>query len=586
MYADGPCKDAEPSRAKIQIRFTPCRCPIGFQQDVRFQTRCVCECDSKILRYINNCDPQTNSLLRKENFWITSFNYSQSSSEYIVYTHCPLDYCHPTGTIVEFNLNILNGADAQCINNRTGLLCGSCESDLSLSLGSSKCLLCPRYWQALLIVILFVACVAGIALVALILVLNLTVAVGTLNGIIFYANIINANRSTFLPFTASNAITVFITWLNLEFGFDSCFFKGMDAYWKTMLQLAFPLYLIVMVVMIIIISERSVRFARLIGKRNPVATLATLILLSYTKLLNLVITTFSFAIIDYPDGSQNVVWLLDASVDYLRGRHVALFLVASIVLMIGVFYTTILLCWQWLLYHQNKMILRWVRHQRLCMFIEPYHAPYTFKHRYWTGLLLLIRAVLYVTSVANVSNNPGVNLLVTGITITGLLVLKGSQGYRIYKKWFLNLIEIIFYVNIMLLCFCQFYALEEGGERQATVAYIFGFFSMILFLIIVAYHIIKELFSKIKFRKRLGLGQENNDLDEDDGNEKLLELDNHVTHSVVSLPRSNESSSTSGIKNQDEEQENISGHKHIFPCKIQSEPTSVNTSHSYQLMKP
>ena len=190
------------------------------------------------------------------------------------------DYCHPTGTSVEFNLNIPNGADAQCINNRTGLLCGSCESDHSLSLGSSKCLVCPRYWQALLIAVLFAACIAGIALVAFILVLNLTVAVGILNGIIFYANIINANSSTFLPFTKSNTITVFIMWLNLELGFDSCFFKGMDAYWKTMLQLVFPLYLIMMVVMIIIVSERSVRFAQFIGKRNPVATLATLILLS------------------------------------------------------------------------------------------------------------------------------------------------------------------------------------------------------------------------------------------------------------------------------------------------------------------
>ena len=133
-----------------------------------------------------------------------------------------------------------------------------------------------------------------------------------------------------------------------------------------------------------------------------------------------------------------------------------------------------LLCWQWLLYHQNKRILRWVRHQRLCMFIESYRAPYTFKHRYWTGLLLLIRTALYITSVANVSNDLGINLLVTGITITGLLVLIGSQGYRIYK----NFIEIF----IVLLCFCQFYALEGGGECRTNVAYIFRPFSMILFL--------------------------------------------------------------------------------------------------------
>ena len=42
---------------------------------------------------------------------------------------------------------------------------------------------------------------------------------------------------------------------------------------------------------------------------------------------------------------------------------------------------------------------------------------------------------IIIISVANVSNNPGVNLLVTEITITGLLVLKGSWGC---KKWFLK----------------------------------------------------------------------------------------------------------------------------------------------------
>lgn len=54
------------------------------------------------------------------------------------------------------------------------------------------------------------------------LVLNLTVAIGTLNGIILYANIVAANNSTFLPFTSSNFITVFIAWLNLDFGIDTC----------------------------------------------------------------------------------------------------------------------------------------------------------------------------------------------------------------------------------------------------------------------------------------------------------------------------------------------------------------------------
>ena len=74
--------------------------------------------------------------------------------------------------------------------------------------------------------------------------LNLTVAVGTL---IFYANVMNTNREVFFPFSIPNII-------NPEFGFDICYFDGMDAYWKTCLQLAFPTYIIFFV---IIVSEHS-----------------------------------------------------------------------------------------------------------------------------------------------------------------------------------------------------------------------------------------------------------------------------------------------------------------------------------------
>ena len=55
----------------------------------------------------------------------------------------------------------------------------------------------------------------------------------------------------------------------------------MDMHWKMLLQLVFPAYVIFLVVMVIIISEHSKKFARFIGRKNPVATLGTLILLSH-----------------------------------------------------------------------------------------------------------------------------------------------------------------------------------------------------------------------------------------------------------------------------------------------------------------
>ena len=232
-------------------------------------------------------------------------------------------------------------------------------------------------------------------------------------------------------------------------GLDVCLFEGMDTYSKTWLQLAFPAYIIFLVMLTIIISEHSMKFSRLISRRNPVATLATLILLSYTKFLQTTITTLSLATLDYPDGSHERVWLPDATVGYLSGKHIALFIVAIIILIIGTAYTCIIFFWQWLLHNQNKTIFKWVRSQRLCHFLEPYHAPYVSEHRYWTGLLLFTRIVVYLVFALNVSGDPGVNLLAITTTVVCLLLLKGQFG-RVYKMAFIDVIEMVCYANLFV----------------------------------------------------------------------------------------------------------------------------------------
>ena len=109
------------------------------------------------------------------------------------------------------------------------------------------------------------------------------------NPIIIYVSLIYSNRNIF--FEQVHLTSAFISWLNLDIGFDLCFFEGMDIYTKTWLDLA---HIIFLVIVIIRISSHSSRFSNLIGKRNPVATLATLILISYTKFLHTIIICFSY----------------------------------------------------------------------------------------------------------------------------------------------------------------------------------------------------------------------------------------------------------------------------------------------------
>ena len=491
MYADGPCMYSPQSQRRLDIQFTACdSCPIGFEKHVDETTVCECICDSKLEPYITRCNASTELLEREGSFWITYISTGDNAtSGYLIYPHCPLNYCIPPTSKIEINLNIPSGDNVQCADGRSGMLCGACQSNLSLSLGSTRCIPCSDKWFLTLIIIVLPFIICGIALVALLLVLNLTVAVGTLNGVIFYANIVAANSSTFLPFSAPNFATIFIAWLNLDFGFDACLFPGMDSYWKTLFQLAFPTYVIFLVAMVIIISEHSTKFAQLVAKKNPVATLATLILLSYTKFLNTVIASLSFAVLNYPDGSQHIVWLPDATVTYLRGKHIALFVLALVILFAGAAYTGLLLLWQWFLKYQDKKVFEWIKHQKLCHFMEPYHAPYAFEQRYWTGLLLLVRVLLYIVSAANITGDPRMALVSTAIVVGCLPALKGILERKIYKKWVVDISELFIYINIVTFTTLTLYTFD-GSKTQRAIAYTSVTITFTLLVAVIMYHII------------------------------------------------------------------------------------------------
>ena len=201
-----------------------------------------------------------------------------------------------------------------CSYDRAGLLCGGCQPALSNVQGSSRCIKCSGAYLSLLIPF----ALAGIALVAFLLLCKLTVTVGSSHELIFYANIIAVNHSVFLPSGQENNLTIFIAWLNLDLGIETCFYDGMDTYARTWLQFAFPLYVWALVGTIVILSHYYGTIARMFG-RNPVAILATLFFLSYAKLLRTIITVLSFTYLEYPDEAEVAVWLYDGNVRYLKG---------------------------------------------------------------------------------------------------------------------------------------------------------------------------------------------------------------------------------------------------------------------------
>ena len=126
-----------------------------------------------------------------------------------------------------------------------------------------------------------------------------------MNGLIFYANIIQASQYTFLPWRSTHILSVFIAWLNLDLGVETCFLEGLDAYYKTWLQFVFPFYIWSVAGVNIILSKYSSRVVKVMGN-NSLPILTTLFLLSYTKLLCIIITATCYTVLYTPEGCKAV----------------------------------------------------------------------------------------------------------------------------------------------------------------------------------------------------------------------------------------------------------------------------------------
>ena len=449
-------------------------CPSGFEYDNKSMT---CTCDSKLVEYEINCSIDTQTIWRKSSFWITT-----AEGGLIVHEHCPFDYCRPDS----FDLD-LEDPDEQCAFNHSGILCGACQHNLSHVYGTSACRECSSLWALLWVPLI---ALAGIALVVLLVVLNLTVSVGTINGLIFYANIVRANHATFFPPDTTNSfLSWFIAWINLDLGIETCFYNGLDAYVKTWLQFVFPLYIWFLVITIIVLSHYFTLAARLSG-RNAVPVLATLFLLSYAKLLRIIITVFQSTDLEYPDKSVRKVWLYDGNVDYLTNKHIPLFIAALLLLLISLPYTAILIFIQQLQHWSSYRVLFWVK--KLKPLFDAYTGPYKDKHRYWTGFLLLVRIVLFLIFSTNTRGSADINLLTISLTVLSMLVYLAVTG-GVYKTWSLNLIEYFFFLKLGVLASATFYT-TVTGRSQIAVVYASVSIALAIFIIVVVLH----MFMKFK----------------------------------------------------------------------------------------
>ena len=527
LYTSGSCGIY---RGHIRLDISLKHCPIGFTFSAN-ESACVCTDELVNADKIVECDVDNKLIKRsRNNFWI-----SITDEYFLIYEgSCPLDFCNDSSMVVAIKPN---NPDTQCFEGRTGKICGSCKEgeNYSLVLGSLECRQnCSNVY--LLLVIPFG--ILGVLLILVLFLLRLTVSEGTINGLIFYANIVQANHQILLPKITSqfNFIVVFISWLNLDFGIHVCFYKGLNINIYSWLQFLFPIYLWILVLIIIVSAHYSRRVSKRMG-HNPVAVLATVLLISYGKMLKAIIVPLSPATLKTVKQSEpdilERVWLYNGDTKYNDPGHIAL-VIASILVLMFLFlpYTLLLTCGHWLQTKSHWRILSWIN--KLKPLMDAYYAPFKKGKCYWLGLFLLARCVLFLSvAFTPLFNDYVINLVIVTAVIAGLSLIKG----QIYDKRYNDFLETSFLLNICFLSIASSYVQSKKSSDPDGIADVQNILSHVSVGIAFVYFIGIIMFHAYQRLRKIAVevfhrGYSFKKQEEKASNEQSLEI---ITNSSVNL---------------------------------------------------
>ena len=492
-------------------------CPLGFELH---NISGSCECSRVITEHLPQgvqcfIDSKMISIPDRKYIWIGTVDNNTAIS-----TTCPLTYCNSDPyykyvmtagketllTNDSYNSYNTNETVRLCLDNRIGTLCGQCNESngYALAFGSNKCIECTNtgYYLSLTII---THLVGGLILILIIYVLQLTLTTGTLNGIIFYAQAVNAGLMEQISVsyyhtyrhigTILKICHTFLTFLNLDLGFSICSFKGMTQLWKTGLTLIFPIYLLTIVVVIIIASHYSTWFSNRTS-HSSVQVLVTVVHLSFSKLLLALINVFTPATIHTSQNSF-YVWYWDGSIKYMGHFHLPLVIVTTITVSILLMpYITLLLLGTPLTkyYRRASFYLRPV--------LEAVHAPYKENKQYWFVARLFLVIIVYMMYVIFRSQN--VTVLNVSLSCVLSLFLIGQALFQPFRSKLINVLDCWLMLNITLVYVTLWSSVSSVSEIVNIIAVMLAALTL---LGILLYHTsfvipcLRRVFLKLKNSK-------------------------------------------------------------------------------------
>ena len=454
------------------IHVNATKCPQGF----KLGNSLTCSCITLLKKNKVTCHLETQTFQRPANVWI---GYFEATDEIFTHSACPLQKCKSEITTFSFN-----STNSQCKTGFAGIICGSCAGNFSATFGGMTCKTCVDAYSALAVVIFVIA---GPLLILAMLYGDLTIQKGTLNAIIFYANVVYTYRSIFFGPNHISVVTVIIAWLNLDLGVELCFYDGLDFYSRWWLQYLFPAYILLLSFILVCLNWYTTLGGKIIGN-DIVSVLCTVILLCYTKLLRVVAEALSFTTISSGFATRKV-WLYDGNITYMKGKHTPLSVIALTTLVFLILPFTILMIFEYFLLRNRtqRMLVKFNLHT----LIVTYQKPYKKLYRWWTGFLLLVRVLVISLHQINHLGHQDLSLAIIvtlGLCLLGAVWNMGS----LYHNKYITMIEAFYLTNLVMVAGWSEYV--STHHSQLILSYILVTLALLVFIAIILYHVITKIF--------------------------------------------------------------------------------------------
>ena len=436
----------------LTVELSPCH--PGFVYHSKSQ-KCECYNNSEIVY----CSGSSSTI--KRGYWL---GYVDGIS---TVTFCPISYCNftldkTTNGYYHLSPERVN----QCASYRSGIACGSCEEDHTLSFDSAECISNDKCTTGQMILVTTLSVFYWfVVVVAVFVIMYYQVGIGYFYAITYYYSIVDilliqhTDISNGLYFTVT--IMSSIAKVTPQFLGQLCLFKNMSGIDQQFIHYVHPLAVLVILIIITWLTRHFERMSAFISRRI-VHAICFLLLLSYTSVATtsmLLMRSLTFADVD------NVYAYLSPDIKYFHGRHLFYGIIAIILLLLIVIGLPLLLLLEPFLNAKVNFI-------RIKPLLDQFQGCFKDKCRWFAAFYMICRLIIITIIIANLSETfISRYLLITATTIIALI----HQIVRPYANNILNMFDGAILQLMVLVTALPLFQYFDAYDSSLVIAVAFVF---------------------------------------------------------------------------------------------------------------